>query len=149
MISSYCLDTNILIHLVRGKSLGKSIDQAYGLSAAPYQHTISIVSHAEMQVLCDRKNWGEPKRLALDKALKQFVTIDIVGSLIVEAYRKVEEANAAHHEGHRNMGKNDIWIAATAMVAGLALLSADKDFNHLNGKLLEVLYVDPQSYQIS
>ena len=145
MIPSYCLDTNIVLFLVRGKNLGKSIDQNYGLSAAPYQHTISIVTHGEMQVLCDRNNWGDGKRLALNKALTQFVTLDVVGSQIVEAYRKVEEANAAHPDGYRNMGKNDIWIAATAIVTGLPLLAADKDFNHLNGKLLEVLYVDPQS----
>ena len=83
------------------------------------------------------------KRQALYRALLQFVTIDIAGSTIVEAYRQVEAANAAFHNGHQNMGKNDVWIAATALVTGLPVLTADKDFNHLSGNLLDVQYVDP------
>ena len=29
------------------------------------------------------------------------------------------------------MGKNDVWIAATAKVSGTTLLTTDGDFNHL------------------
>ena len=141
MIRSYCLDTNIILLLLRGKVLGKSIDQMFGLSAAPYLHTISIVTHGEMRVLCDRNGWGGARRLALDKALMEFVTVDVAGSQIVEAYRTVEEANTTVS---KTMGKNDVWIAATAVVTGLALLTTDKDFNHLNRNLLEVHHVDPQ-----
>jgi tRNA(fMet)-specific endonuclease VapC len=38
----------------------------------------------------------------------------------------------------RNMGKNDIWIAATARVLGATLLTTDKDFNHLLPNLLNL-----------
>ncbi len=145
MTRNYCLDTNIILLLLRGKELGKSIDQTFGLSTAPHLHTISIVTHGELRVLCDRHGWEGARRLALDKALLEFVTVDIAGSQIVEAYRRVEEANAAIPTGHQNMGKNDIWIAATGMVTGLPMLTTDKDFNHLNGNLLDVHYVDPQS----
>ncbi len=96
-------------------------------------------------MLCDRNGWEGARRLALDKALHEFVTVDIAGSEIVEAYRRIEEANAAIPMGHQNMGKNDVWIATTAMVTGLPVLTTDKDFNHLNGNLLDVHYFDPQS----
>jgi tRNA(fMet)-specific endonuclease VapC len=142
---NYCLDTSIILPLLRGKQLGKSIDQAFGLGTAAHLHTISIVTHGELRVLCDRKGWEGTKRVALDKALMEFVTIDVAGARMIEAYRKVEEANAAIQSGHQNMGKNDVWIAATAIVTGLPLLTADKDFNHLDGNLLEVCYFDPQS----
>jgi len=89
-------------------------------------------------VLADRNKWGDAKRSAIVKALGEFVTVDISGDSIVSAYRKVEEISNGI-----NMGKNDIWIAATAMIAGLPLITTDKDFNHLNGKLLQVFYVDP------
>lgn len=144
MIRNYCLDTNIILLLLRGRTLGQSIDRTFGLSAAPYQHTISIVTHGEMCVLCDRNDWGEVKKQALYKALKEFVTVDVTGSQIVEAYRRVEEQNAATPNGHQVMGKNDIWIAATAMLTGQPILTTDQDFNHLNGKLLEVRYVNPR-----
>jgi len=32
----------------------------------------------------------------------------------------------------KNMGKNDIWIAATASVPDVDLLTSDKDFVHLD-----------------
>jgi predicted nucleic acid-binding protein len=137
------LDTNIVLLLLRGKELGRSIDQTFGLSAAPYLHTLSIVTHAELRVLGDRKGWQQNKKLALDKALQDFVMVEVAGGEMVEAYRVVEHANASFANGHRVMGQNDIWIAATAMVTGLPVLTTDQDFNHLNGSLLEVRYIDP------
>lgn len=42
----------------------------------------------------------------------------------------------------RNMGKNDLWIAAAASVLNAKLLTTDKDFDHLNEEFLEVIYID-------
>ncbi len=42
----------------------------------------------------------------------------------------------------RNMGKNDIWIAATASVLDATLLTTDKDFNHLDGEFFQVGKID-------
>jgi hypothetical protein len=47
MSQSYVLDTSILLNLIRGHELGRSIDLAFGLRAHLYRHTISIVSHGE------------------------------------------------------------------------------------------------------
>jgi predicted nucleic acid-binding protein len=41
------------------------------------------------------------------------------------------------------MGKNDLWIAATASVTNSALITTDKDFEHLDGVYLDYVYVDP------
>ncbi len=38
----------------------------------------------------------------------------------------------------RNMGKNDLWIAATAHILGAKLLTTDGDFNHLDGVFLDL-----------
>lgn len=140
MSQSYVLDTSSLLNLLRGKKLGELIDRTFGLRAAPYMHTLSIVTHAELWVLIERNGWGEERKATVEKALQEFVTIDVSGSQIVSAYRRVEAASVGI-----TMGKNDIWIAATAMITGLPLITTDKDFNHLNGKLLEVHYVDPMS----
>jgi tRNA(fMet)-specific endonuclease VapC len=42
----------------------------------------------------------------------------------------------------RNMGKNDLWIAATGSVINATLLTIDDDFNHLNKVFLEVVRID-------
>ena len=41
------------------------------------------------------------------------------------------------------MGKNDLWIAATASVLKAILFTTDRDFDHLDGEFLEVIYIDP------
>jgi predicted nucleic acid-binding protein len=43
------------------------------------------------------------------------------------------------------MGKNDIWIAATASVLNATLITTDNDFDHLNGVFLPVIYIDPKT----
>jgi tRNA(fMet)-specific endonuclease VapC len=43
------------------------------------------------------------------------------------------------------MGKNDVWIAATAQVTGATLLTTDHDFDHLAGIFLTREWIDPQS----
>jgi tRNA(fMet)-specific endonuclease VapC len=42
------------------------------------------------------------------------------------------------------MGKNDLWIAATAALLGLKLVTTDADFGHLNGVLIEVQHLKPE-----
>ncbi len=36
------------------------------------------------------------------------------------------------------MGKNDIWIAATAFILDFKLITVDGDFKHLNNVLVKV-----------
>lgn len=143
MSQSYVLDTSALLPLLRGKELGELIDRTFGLRATPYLHTLSIVTHAELWVLIERNGWGDERKAAVEKALQEFVTVDVAGSQIVSAYRRAEAASVGI-----TMGKNDVWIAATAMITGLPLITTDKDFNHLNGKLIDVQYVDPASVRV-
>jgi tRNA(fMet)-specific endonuclease VapC len=42
----------------------------------------------------------------------------------------------------RSMGKNDLWIAATASVLKLPLLTTDKDFLHLDSLYLDLKFID-------
>ena len=143
MNQAYVLDTSVLLNLIRGKELGQQIDAAFGLRAAMYRHTISIVTHGEMKVLAERSNWGIEKRDALDVSLNSLVTVNIDSEPLVEAYVLVEEAcrNAPH--GPRKMGQNDMWIAATALVCDLPIVTTDNDFSHLNGGLITVHWINP------
>jgi len=40
------------------------------------------------------------------------------------------------------MGKNDLWIAATASVLGIKLLTTDSDFEHLRGLYINIEDID-------
>ncbi len=138
MIQSFCLDTNVLLLLLRGKDRGKQIDQSFGLSQSLGQHVVSIVTHAELYAIVDSRGWGAANLAAMENMLRNVVTVDVSGARIVTAYRRIEQANRAKGGPHHAMGKNDLWIAATAMVTGFLLLTTDADFQHLDGKLLIV-----------
>jgi tRNA(fMet)-specific endonuclease VapC len=140
---AYVLDTSTLLNLIRGKELGQQIDAAFGLRAAMYRHTISIVTHGEMKVLAERNSWGDQKRGALSFALENLVTVNIDSESMIDAYVRVEEACRNAHVNPRIMGQNDMWIAATALLCDLPIITTDDDFNHLNGRLITVHWVDP------
>jgi tRNA(fMet)-specific endonuclease VapC len=141
---TYVLDTSTLLNLIRGRELGEQIDKAFGLRQALYRHTISIVTHGELRAMARRRSWGDEKQRVLANALDELVTVDISNSSVIDAYVLVEHACRTAPGGERKMGQNDMWIAATAVVAGLPLITTDDDFNHLNGRLITVHWVDPK-----
>jgi predicted nucleic acid-binding protein len=140
---TYVLDTSALLNLIRGKELGKQIDRAFGLRSAMYRHAISIVTHGELKVLAERNGWGEKKREVLAEALNELVTIDVDSEALVDAYVRVDATCRTAANGEQRIGHNDMWIAATALLTGLPLITTDKDFNHLHGRLIRVHWIDP------
>ena len=48
------------------------------------------------------------------------------------------------------MGKNDIWVAATASIINAPIITIDKGFDHLNNQFNEVIYItDVNNYQLT
>lgn len=44
------------------------------------------------------------------------------------------------------MGKNDLWISATAAALEATLITIDYDFDHLNGVCFNIDFIDIQQY---
>jgi predicted nucleic acid-binding protein len=145
MSGLYLLDTNVVLALVRGKALGVFIDSTFGLSTAQCRPVISVVTHGEVRALASRNGWGGAKLTALQGALDALVTVDVNVAEVIDAYVEIDIYSRQHPDGARNMGKNDLWIAACAKASGATLLTTDKDFDHLNPGLLTVKYIDPTS----
>lgn len=70
--------------------------------------------------------------------LDYFDRAPIDSAELLEAYAVID----AHSEatGH-SMGKNDVWIAATAHVTARRLLTTDRDFDHLHPSFLSREYI--------
>ena len=141
----FLLDTNIVLALVRGGPLAEYVDETFELRAAKERPLISLVTHGEIRVLAHRNKWGKKKMAALDNALNNLVTVDINHPAVLDAYVEIDLYSQKHPKGARNMGKNDLWIAACAKAAGATLLTTDQDFDHLSPELLEVERVDPDA----
>ncbi len=97
-------------------------------------------------MLASRNKWGEQKRSVLDDALRSLVTVDVSHPQVIGAYVEIDLYSQAWQGGARNMGKNDLWIAACAKAAGATLLTTDKDFSHLGADgPLSIEIVDPRA----
>ena len=143
----YLLDTSILLHLVRGKALGKHLLNTFGLLDLVYRAFLSIVSHGELQVIADRRGWGAEKRKALESALSNLITIDLDDQSIIDAYVEVSREAQQHAAGARALSDNDKWIAASAKAAKAILLTTDRDFLPLHPGCCIVQFVDPANWR--
>lgn len=134
------LDTCVVVHVVRGDGVGKRMDQAYDLRGRADRPIISVVTVGEARSLAKQFGWGPSKCEALDRLLHEFVIVDINNVSVLDKYAEID----AHlRKAGRALGKNDVWIAATAAASGALLLSNDKDFAPLDPLFLTFAYVDP------
>lgn len=75
--TGYLLDTNILVHLIRGKTVGQTIDAHFGLRGSLNRGIISVVTVGEMYSLARNWAWGPNKTTELQRLLGQLVWVDI------------------------------------------------------------------------
>lgn len=138
----YLLDTNILVHYVRQTTCGAAVENNYRLSAGPVVPAICIVTRGEAMSLATQWSWGAGKRAHLDALIGHFSEIDISAAGVVDAYA---ELDAWSKSVGRQMGKNDLWIAAVAKVGLLTLLTTDGDFDHLHRHHITRILLDPNT----
>lgn len=79
----------------------------------------------------------------MQNALDNLVVVPVDRADLVQSYVSIAQADWEATGGSRNMGKNDLWIAATALYVQLPLLTTDKDFRFLHPAPLTVMWVDP------
>ncbi len=133
------LDTNVLIHLVRGNEIGQRIDTNYQLRARLERPLISIITVGESFALARKFKWGKTKVDQLKELLRELVVVDIHAS-VLEKYAEISDY--LENIG-QPMGQNDMWIAATASASNSWLLTTDTDFDRLHPTLIRREYVAP------
>ena len=146
-MNRFILDTNICLAYIRGnRKFCEEIDKRLDLFKPDVQVIISVVTKAELLSLGVQNGWGKNKLNNLKNLLNKLFVIDIneSDSDLMEAYAKIDAFSQGRlpeqplEMSARNMGKNDLWIAATAYVANAALVTTDGDFDHLHDKWITV-----------
>lgn len=146
------IDTCVFIHIVRDTVTGKNCIDALENFDEAANIIVSVVTKAELESFIAQNNWGKPKIDRLNKILTEITYIDIANAdhLLIDSYteidafskRKIKDRNGNLLNGSaRKMGKNDLWIAATAYALDVPLLTTDGDFDHLNGIHLNIMKV--------
>ena len=125
------LDTNVLILLVRNGASGKQIQKDYDLAGRAERPLISIVTVGEAKAFARKLSWGDPKRSRLDELLRELVVVNIDAGDVLDRYAEIDYYSERIHKPARPMGKNDLWIAATAAATESWLVTTDNDFDHL------------------
>lgn len=120
-------DTNLIVQHIR---------QQQQLSA---QVIIPVVVAGELEAFALKADWGYQKVTFLRSLLNYYPIVEITQDW-TGLYAQVDAYSQGRLTGQplperlsaRNMGKNDIWIAATALYFDFELHTSDRDFDHLS-----------------
>lgn len=123
------LDTNIIIHLIRGNEVARRVDAAFQIRHRPDRPLISVVTIGECLSLVRQFHWGAERIHALESLLSEFVVVDINTRPVLERFG---EFHALTKSVGKTLGHNDLWIAATAAATGAHLITTDTDFDPLH-----------------
>ncbi len=119
-------DTNLVIRHIRQKT------------AMPAEVVLSMVVVGELEAFVLKADWGYQKVNFMQHLFAYHPLLE-VSRIFTLPYARID----AYSQGKltrdplpadlsaRNMGKNDLWIAATALYFDVELHTADHDFDHL------------------
>lgn len=145
---NYFFDTNaILIYLKNGYEKNW-LDKNYDPLGNENTAIISVVVLGEIESISLRNNWGQRRTNSLQIFLQKFLVADINSKDIIERYGEIDAFSQGKlkdkplGDSSRNMGKNDLWIAATTSITNSKLITSDKDFSHLNEKYLDLILIE-------
>ena len=149
----YLLDTNIILTYARMSAMADAIEKDLKLFENDNLLAVSVVTVGELRSLAKQFQYGVDRIKRIQKMLSNLLVVDINIEEIIEQYAEID----AYSQGKlkekplglssRNMGKNDLWIAATSSTYNLTLVTTDQDFEHLESEYLTLHIVDLDSYK--
>jgi tRNA(fMet)-specific endonuclease VapC len=115
---------------------------------------ISVVTIGEARSIAFQNGWGNAKTDKLENALSKAIILDIKNEIIIDRYVQIDAYSQKKHPAipysfktPRNMGKNDLWIAATASFLEVPLLTTDNDFDHLHEVFINLITLHPKLFK--
>jgi tRNA(fMet)-specific endonuclease VapC len=144
---TYLLDTNILVYYITDPKKLSFFEKQHQPFSNKNVAVISIVTDAEMKSIAIQRGWGAKKIKQLDQLLGQFLKIPVQSERQIKVYAEID-AYSKHKDPVRTypagyasntVGKNDLWIAATAHITNSKLVTTDGDFDHLDGVFVDVI----------
>ena len=143
---NFVLDTDIIVSLVRDQTRRNTIE-LIGLHEDDRRFIISIVTIGELESFGLQNKWGRRKLAKMNDILDDIVTVSLEYESILENYAQIDAFSQGRHpskklnDSSRNMGKNDLRIAATAAAIDATLITTDADFDHLDGQFIDLVRI--------
>jgi predicted nucleic acid-binding protein len=133
-----------LIHYIRRSAVFQHVESRYDPFGQGNNPLVSVIAVGELKSFAFQMKWGKEKWKELQQMLGKFVKIDIRYGVLDDRYAAIDAFSQNKLPEKplgltaRNMGKNDLWLAATASVLGAKLLTTDSDFDRLDGVFLDL-----------
>lgn len=151
---NYILDTNIPILMVKNSKFSTFFENTYSKDTSD-TFSISFVSLGELDSTIQQNQWGAKRIKELSQILHKLIIIPLDNKDFIRNYGTIDAYSQGKLKNQplpmgmsaRNMGKNDLWIAATARSIQATLITTDKDFDHLHPSWIQVQWVDVQQFQ--
>lgn len=132
-------DTNIIVAYVRRQQ------------RLPARTVLPVVVVGELKAFALKSNWGY-QRVAFSGHIIESYPVAFVRQNLTDFYARLDAYSQGKLLGQplpagltsRNMGKNDIWIAVTALDLDMPLHTADNDFDHLPPLGLQLVKEPPR-----
>jgi len=153
-MKSFILDTNILMAYFKANNrLYTKVSEENKLNDDDALIMISAITKGEIQSLAMQNKWGERRLETLNKLLNLLITVDVSGNnqILLNAYAEIDSYSLKRHPNKtysgsaKPMGKNDMWIAATAFAVNATLLTTDGKFMHLDKEFIDIKFYDPKN----
>ncbi|MEO6285107.1 MAG: PIN domain-containing protein [Dyadobacter sp.] len=144
----YVLDTNVILAYLRKHPVWDKIEGPFGIFETGTVVYLPAIIGGELRSIAIQNNWGYTRTVKLQILIKEFVPVTNLYADLVERYAEIDAFSQGRlqekqlKDSARNMGKNDLWIAATASVLNATLITTDRDFDHLNEEFLNVARFD-------
>ncbi len=144
-------DTNVLLQILRDDRSISRLQTIYNLYDVA--ESISLVTVAEIRSLSIQFRWGAIRRAKMEASILGLEVLDINAPEIIDRYVNIDCYSKGKHLTRASnfsaikMGKNDLWIAATASVYECKLLTMDLDFGHLRDEFVDVVYITPDTFR--
>lgn len=145
---NYLLDTNIVLVYIRNNEITQKLEDKLDLLSGNHNLIVSVVSIRKLKSIAKQNQWGKLKWQKMLGVINDFLIADIHTEEITDRYSEID----AFSQGKlldkplagsaRNMGKNDLWIAATASVLNIELITTDHDFDHLDHNFIQLKKID-------
>jgi tRNA(fMet)-specific endonuclease VapC len=140
------LDTNIIIQICRHSPKPAALKIINPNDDALY---ISLASYAEVMSFAVKNKWGEKRLEKLNDFIANSRIVELTDFLVnfyveIDTFSQRSNPNFTQYpfSSAITMGKNDLWIAATAAFLDLTLVTTDKDFKHLDQVFMDVRYIE-------
>lgn len=137
---NFVLDTGIVLGYLLRAPYAEEIEESIRPFESPNTSIICVVTKGEIFAIAKKNHWEPGKIEKLEHLLVKIPSVDISDLRVIDAYAEIDAYSQGKLASNplpngmtsRNMGKNDLWIAAVAKVTRATLLTTDADFDHLN-----------------